>query len=265
MANHWRFNGNSLEINWQLDGNSLVNQCGLPTSKLHWSIVGKPKPNEANDFHHWANEVLLSGYWGQDAPSGLLPREGGALPHNVLNYIDGHHSHNTYARSNVIVLLTHPPYRSLPFHSSPDRPIRHRTVPIVTRPPDSSPDRQLPSHASPDRPLPSHSSPDRPLPSRHRTVHCRPTRHRTVPLVTRPSFSVPLVTRRSTAVPFVTSPCTAVPLVTGPFTAIPLVTRPSSAVPLVARPSTAVSLVNRPSTVVPLVTRPSSVTPYSRG
>ena len=61
MTTHCRFNGNSLGISWQLDGNSLVSQSGIPTGKLHWPIVGKPTPIEANDFHHWANEVLLSG------------------------------------------------------------------------------------------------------------------------------------------------------------------------------------------------------------
>ena len=61
MTTHCRFNGNSLGISWQLDGNSLVSQSGIPTGKLHWPIVGKPKPIEANDFHHWANGVLLSG------------------------------------------------------------------------------------------------------------------------------------------------------------------------------------------------------------
>ena len=61
MTTNCRFNCNSLGISWQLDGNSLVRQSGIPTGKLHWPIVGKPKSIEANDFHHWANEVLLSG------------------------------------------------------------------------------------------------------------------------------------------------------------------------------------------------------------
>ena len=31
MTTHCRFNGNSLGISWQLDGNSLVSQSGIPT------------------------------------------------------------------------------------------------------------------------------------------------------------------------------------------------------------------------------------------
>ena len=64
MTTHCRFNGNSLGIGWQLDGNSLVRHSGIPTGKLHWPIVGKPTPIKANDFHHCANEVLLSGLRG---------------------------------------------------------------------------------------------------------------------------------------------------------------------------------------------------------
>ena len=141
---------------------------------------------------------------GQEAPRGLLPREGGALPHNVLNYIDGHHSHNTfasieYARSNAITLL-HQTVHCRPLVTRPST-----AVSLVTRPltaVHSSPDRPLPSHSSPHRPLPSQSSPDRPI--RHQTVHCRltcyqtvhlhPTRHQTVLLITRPSTDVSLVT-----------------------------------------------------------------------
>ena len=60
------------------------------------------------------------------------------MPQDVLNYIDGHHRHNTfasieYAGSNVISLLTLPPNRPLPSKSSPDRPIRHQTYTAVSR------------------------------------------------------------------------------------------------------------------------------------